>query len=229
MERLEQFKKEREAVGLDQLRALPIDAERSRIEVTTDRIIKGYAIVWGEKNSHDEIVLKGATLNSLSARGVGSTKNSIAFLKHHRMEQPIARFIRLEEDDYGLYFEAEIIRTSLGDETIEEINGGVLRQLSYGFSYVWDKVDYDEASDAYILREIKLYEISIVTLSSGASAQLRSFGEYQREQLLKDITPNGLRALQALINVELTSRDEHLQDNEINDVEEVDPNKVTLF
>lgn len=209
MEKLDLFKKERLSVGIDTFRSLPIDEQRAKITIGEDRVIKGYAIVWGSKNSHDEIVLKGATLNSLNARGVGSTKNSITFLKYHKIDQPIARMLVLQEDDYGLYFEAEIIKTALGNETIEEITSGVLRQLSYGFSYVWDKTEYDADADAYILREIKLYEISLVTFSSDENAQLRGFAEFQKSQIMKDITSEQLRSLINIANSELKSRDEH--------------------
>lgn len=198
MEKLKIFKSKREPFNRNgQIRALPTEFDTAKIEVGEDRIIKGYAIVWGSRNAHDEIVLKGATLNSLNARGVGSTRNPIQFLYQHRSDEPIAKLTTLEEDDYGLYFEAEIIKTQKGDELIEMINAGVLRQLSYGFSYVWDKTEYDEEEDAYILREIKLYEISIVTWSSDENAQLRSldFETYQKIGLIKDIDLDSIRNL----------------------------------
>lgn len=223
-DKLSDFKKSRIGMNLTSFRSMPIDNVRAKIVITEDRIIKGYAIVWGSRNSHNEIVTKGATLNSLNARGVGSTKNSIVFLKHHKTDEPIARMIILQEDEYGLYFEAEIIKTSLGDETIEEINAQVLRQLSYGFNYVWDKTEWSEEDQAYILREIKLYEISLVTFSSDENAQLRSFEDFQRSEILKEISPNHLRAIIALANAELVSRDEHSKETE-----EAEKSNVTLF
>ena len=195
MDRLEIFKEKRKP--FEQVRALPTDFDVAKIEVGEDRRIKGYAIVWGTKNSHDEIVLKGATLNSLNARGVGSTRNPIQFLYQHRTDEPIAKIDVLEEDDYGLYFEATIIRTQDGDDLIEKINAGVLRQLSYGFSYIWDKTEYDDEEDAYILREIKLWEISIVTFSSDESSQLRNldFSTFQKIELIKEINIDSIRSL----------------------------------
>lgn len=201
MDRLEIFKEKRKP--FEQVRALPTDFDVAKIEVGEDRKIKGYAIVWGTKNSHDEIVLKGATLNSLNARGVGSTRNPIQFLYQHRTDEPIAKIDVLEEDDYGLYFEATIIKTQAGDDLIEKINAGVLRQLSYGFSYIWDKTEYDEEQDAYILREIKLWEISIVTFSSDESAQLRNldFSTFQKIELIKEIDIDSIRSLVKLSKI----------------------------
>lgn len=221
MERLEIFKEKRKP--FEQVRALPTDFDVAKIEVGEDRKIKGYAIVWGSKNSHDEIVLKGATLNSLNARGVGSTRNAIQFLYQHRSEEPIAKIDVLEEDDYGLYFEATIIKTQAGDDLIEKINAGVLRQLSYGFSYVWDKTEYDEEQDAYILREIKLWEISIVTFSSDEMAQLRNldFGTFQKIELIKEIDVEAIRNLVKLSKLKK-------ENNEPKEVEE-NNNKVTFI
>jgi len=227
MEKLELLKKERESLGLDSFRALPIDAERSKIEITDDRIIKGYPIVWGSKNSHNEIVLKGATLNSLNARGIGSEKNSIVLLKHHNTTVPIAVMTVLREDDYGLYFEAEIIKTNIGNETIEEIRSGVLKQLSYGFNYIWDKTEWSEESDSYILKEIRLMEISLVTFSSDENAQLRSFNDFQKETIMEGFTIAQLRAISNFADKEISSRDEHLE-QEAGD-KEIIKSTITIF
>jgi len=202
MGKLELFKEHRKRLGDIQLRALPTEFDSNKITVTEDREIRGYAIVWGQKNSHSEIVLKGATLNSLNARGVNSTRNKIQFLYQHNTTQPIAVITELEEDDFGLRFVAKIVDTQLGNEVIELINAGALRQLSYGFNYIWDKAEYDADEDAYILREIKLWEISLVTFSSDESAQLRAFNfaTYQKLELLKELDIFALRNLLLLNN-----------------------------
>lgn len=227
MERsVEELKKQRG--GFEQVMSLPIDAERAKIEVE-GRSIKGYAIVWGSKNSFNEIVLKGATANSLNARGVDSDKNKILLLNQHRQDQILSAPTVLKEDDFGLYFEAEIIEgTQVADEALAQIEAGVLRQLSYGFNYVWDKTEWDENEEAWILREIKLHEISLVTFSADENAQLRNFGEYQKTELLKVFTPDQLRNLKQVLNtldVE-ESRDEHSQDEQ---EEQKSNNKPNFF
>lgn len=224
---VEALKKERGNFG--RLVSLPLDAERSQFEVN-DRLIKGYAIVWGSKNDYNEIVTKGATLNSLQARGVeGSGKNQIVILNQHRQTEVIAKPTVLKEDDYGLYFEAEIIEgTRAADEALAQIRQGVLRQLSYGFNYVWDKVEWDDAAEAYILREIKLFEISVVTFSSDENAQLRSFKQYQQSEMLKEFTPGQIENLRGLLSTfeNSESRDEHSEDKE---EQKKNNNKVKIF
>ena len=206
--------------------SLGLDAERAKLEITADRKVKGYAIVWGSKNDYNEIVLKGATLNSLNARGIGSTSgNPILVLNQHRQTEPLCRPTILQEDDYGLYFEGDIIGgVSYADEAVNQVSQGVLRQLSYGFNYIWDKTEYDATNDAYILKEIKLGEISLVTFSSDENAQLRSFNELQERAVLDKFSPeqiNDLHNLLATRAVTNTPKEEK--------VIEIEKGKVTLF
>jgi HK97 family phage prohead protease len=227
MEGLELFKAQREKYS--KVRSIPIDAIRSKFE-TNDRQIKGYAIVWGSKNDYNEIVVKGACSKSIEARGVnGSGKNKIVVLRQHRQSEPIAYLTKMEEDDYGLYFEAEIIKgTQASDEALAEIRQGVLNQLSYGFNYVWDKTEYDSTLDAYILREIKLFEISVVTFSSDENAQLRSFSEFQENTLLSSFSDEQIDELEKLVNLrKIKSRDEHSRDEVIPKIE--NKNKPKFF
>lgn len=227
METIDKFKEQRKHIG--KVVSIPIDAKRAKFD-ENERTVKGYAIVWGSKNDFNEIVLKGATLNSLNARGVESEgKNKIVLLRQHRMDQPIGYFTVLREDDYGLYFEAELIEgTQASNEALAEIRQGVLSQLSYGFSYIWDKTEYDDQQDAFILREIKLWEISVVTFSSDENAQLRSFNDFQADQKLGVLSMKEMQELQTLLQHKL-SRDEHSDDDEEEQEEESNNNKVKFF
>ena len=203
-----------------------LDSERAKLEITSDRKVKGYAIVWGSKNDYNEIVLKGATLNSLNARGVGSTSgNPILVLNQHRQTEPLCKPTMLMEDDYGLYFEGDIIEgVGYADDVVNQVNQGVLRQLSYGFNYIWDKTEYDATLDAYILKEIKLGEISLVTFSSDENAQLRSFNQLQERAVLDKFSTeqindlHNLLATRAVTNTQVEEK-----------IVEINTNKITIF
>lgn len=199
MDKIELFKKEREF--LNRHISNPIDATRSKFEAS-DRHISGYPIVWGEKNDYGEIVLRGATLNSLNARGIQGSKNPILVLNQHRQSEILCRPSVLQEDEYGLYFEGEIISgVQYADEALAQIRQGVLKQLSYGFDYIYDRVDYDATEDAYILRELKLWELSTVTFSSGESAQLRSYRESQLGAILNKYTKEEINDFENLLTL----------------------------
>lgn len=203
-----------------------LDASRAKLEITEDRKVKGYAIVWGSKNDYNEIVLKGATLNSLNARGVGSSSgNPILVLNQHRQTEPLCRPKVLQEDDYGLYFEGDIIEgVEYANNVVNQVNQGVLRQLSYGFNYIWDKTEYDATNDAYILKEIKLGEISLVTFSSDENAQLRSFNQLQERAVLDKFSAEQINDLHNLLATRAVTNTPKTED-----VVETNKGKVTIF
>jgi HK97 family phage prohead protease len=203
-----------------------LDANRAKLEITEDRKVKGYAIVWGSKNDYNEIVVRGATLNSLNARGVGSTSgNPILVLNQHRQTEPLCRPTILQEDDYGLYFEGDIIEgVGYADDVVNQVNQGVLRQLSYGFNYIWDKTEYDATNDAYILKEIKLGEISLVTFSSDENAQLRSFNQLQERAVLDKFSTEQINDLHNLLATRAVTNTPTQEK-----IVEIDKRKVTIF
>jgi len=157
--------------------AQPIEQERSKF-AASDREINGYAIVWNSANDYKEVVRQGATLKSLNARGVNSNAgNKIQLLLQHDRRQILGTITELREDDYGLFFRATILEDiEYCDTALKQIREGLLKQLSYGFSYVDSEgaYEYDAELGLLYLNEIRLSEISIVTFSSDPNAQLRS-------------------------------------------------------
>jgi len=206
--------------------SLELDAVRAKLEITTDRMVKGYAFVWGSKNDYKEIVIRGATLNSLNARGVGSTGgNPILILNQHNQEQPLCRPTVLFEDDYGLYFEGDIIESvGYANDVVEQVRQGVVKQVSYGFNSVWDKMVYDDVEDAYILKEIKLGEISLVTFSSDEKAQLRSFKQLQEDAILAKFSPEQINDLYNLLETRAVTNTPKEKE-----IIEIDKSRVTIF
>lgn len=223
MDNIELFKTEREKYKNPV--SAPFDGVRGKLEITDDRKIKGYAIIWNSKNEFKEKVMKGATLNSLNARGVGSTSgNPILVLKDHRIDQALCRPSVLQEDDYGLWFEGDIVEgVAYADEVIALRKAGMMQQLSYGFNYMWDKVEYDATDDSYMIKELKLGEITVLNFSADPKAQTRGYGELQENAILDKFTPEQITDLHNL----LATRNGAVP----NTPEEVviDKSKVTIF
>ena len=165
----------------------------------TGRTVCGYLASFGNKDSDKDIILKGAFAKSLNERGVQSnTARKVAFLYQHDMSRPIGRFTTLTEDEKGLYFEAEIDNIPLGNDVLEQYKSGTLNQHSIGFRYIMDKTQYDEKSEAFLIKEVDLFEGSVVTMGSNEntpflgikSEQLESYEEELRretEAILKHI------------------------------------------
>lgn len=156
---------------------------RATAEVN-DREIKGYLAIWGEKDMHGTIFLKGCCAKSLQERGVDSDANyKITLLWQHDLDEPIGRFLELKEDDKGLYFRAEIDDFELGNRVLKQIKSGTLNQFSIGFRYIWDKVEWDGDKEAYIIKEIDLIEGSVVTIGSNSSTHaIRSIEDFDNKK-----------------------------------------------
>lgn len=150
-----------------------------------ENVVKGYLNVWGVVDSYGTMFIKGAFAKSISERGPESnSKQKIAFIYHHHMDDPIGQFRVLKEDDYGLYFEAvldDFDAVPSAKRVAAQIKSGTINQFSIGFDYIWDKMEYDDKLDCIILKEVDLYEGSPVTLGSNAETYVvRSAEDYSR-------------------------------------------------
>lgn len=133
------------------------------------RIIRGYAIIWGQKNLNGEIFVKGCCAKSIRERGPQSNSQyKIKFLNQHKQSEAMALFNVLEEDDHGLYFETvPLDDVDWANDAITQLRSGTLNNFSHGWDYIWDKIEWDDVNEAIVLLEIDLYELSVVTIPSG--------------------------------------------------------------
>lgn len=137
------------------------------------RTVKGYGAVFGNKDSYDDIIIKGAFAKSIQERGPDAENgNNIAFCWQHVIQKVLGVITVLKEDDFGLYFEATFDTDQLAEETLNKIKSGSLKQFSIGFNYVWDKMEYDSTIDAFICKELILVEISVVTMAANPLAMV---------------------------------------------------------
>lgn len=126
-------------------------------------IVKGYGSYFDNKDSDMDIIRKGAYLKTIQENG-----DRVKYLYQHDMMQPIGKMKELYEDKKGLVFVAEIPKTQLGNDVMELMKAGVITENSVGIMPIVkeNKGDYRE------LREVKLYEISAVTLAANDQAKI---------------------------------------------------------
>lgn len=140
-------------------------------------IVKGYGSVFGNVDSDGDIINKGAYKKTIEENG-----NRVKYLYQHDMDKPLGKIVKLGEDDKGLYFEAEIPKTTLGKDVIELMKAGVITENSVGIL----PIQKDNSGEYRQLNEVKLYEISAVTLAANDQAILLDVkGNYDREKVLK--------------------------------------------
>ena len=140
-------------------------------------IIKGYASYFGNKDSDSDVITKGAYSKTIKENG-----ERVKYLYQHDMMQPIGKMRELYEDDKGLVFVAEIAKTQLGKDVVELMKSGVITENSVGIMPIQkqNKGDYRE------ITEVKLYEISAVTLAANDQAKILDVkGNVDVEKLAK--------------------------------------------
>lgn len=140
-------------------------------------IVKGYGSFFDNMDSDQDIIRKGAYTKTIKENG-----ERVKYLYQHDMMQPIGKMIELYEDSKGLVFVAEIPKTRLGSDVIELMKAGVITENSVGILPIQKemKQGYRE------IREVKLFEISAVTLAANDQAKILDVkGEKNLDQLYK--------------------------------------------
>ena len=140
-------------------------------------IVKGYGSYFGNKDSDNDVIAKGAYQKTIKENG-----ERVRYLYQHDMTQPIGKMKELYEDEKGLMFVAEIPKTTLGMDVLELIKGGVITENSVGILPIQKQMkdDYRE------ITEVKLYEISAVTLAANDQAKILDVkGNIDLEKLSK--------------------------------------------
>lgn len=133
---------------------------------------------FGNKDSAGDILVKGCFAKSINERGPQSATNrKIAFLWQHDMYDPIGKALKIEELDDGAYATVQLSNFDAvpnAKRAWYQLNDGDINQFSFGYQYVWDKMEYIEEEDAFLIKEVVLHEISVVTL--GCNEQTEYMG-----------------------------------------------------
>lgn len=207
-----------------EIKALPFEVKIDAAK----RTIEGYASTFGNKDFVDDIVMPGAFKKTIQERG-----NQVKVLWQHM--DPIGKAIHMEEDSKGLYVEAYISNTTLGNDALALAQDGVIDKLSIGYEVIKD--DYDAGQKARLLKELKLHEFSMVTFPANDQAAITGVKSYDEfTKLLKkagvmDVTTllkagrkisssnqalieNAIEALQNVLNIAEPLDDEDLEPDE---------------
>ena len=136
-------------------------------------IVKGYGSIFGNVDSDNDIIDKGAYRRTIKNNG-----KRVKYIYQHDITKPIGKMRELYEDDKGLGFVAEVPKTTFGNEVLELMKYGVIDENSVGIMPV--KKDFND-DGVRVIKEVKLFEISAVTLASNEEAKILEVkGESQK-------------------------------------------------
>lgn len=161
-------------------------------EITEAGEFSGYGSVFNVKDSYGDIVIKGAFAKSLEdwkAKG-----KMPKMLWQHDSREPIGVWTSMKEDDKGLYVEGRILRDAgdLEKRAYAHLKAGSVDSLSIGYSLSPEGVEYNQEEDAYLLKQINLWEVSPVTFPANPDALIDTVksaitnGPKEFERFLRD-------------------------------------------
>lgn len=131
------------------------------------RRVSGYLSAFDNKDSDGDIIVKGAYKRTLDNR-----KDQIFFLNQHNWAQPHGKFDELKEDNFGLSFVSNpFTDTTFSMDALKLYEAGIVKEHSVGFNTIKDEVK----NGVRIIKEIKLYEGSNVTLGANSNTPFNGF------------------------------------------------------
>lgn len=147
----------------------------------TDGAIEGYASLFGEVDHGGDIVAAGAYAASLAKLAAADRK--VKMLWQHDPAQPIGIWEELREDGRGLWVKGRILtEVEKGREAIALIKAGSIDGLSIGYRTIRAQKD---GGGNRVLREVDLWEVSLVTFPMLPTARVATKGDVPSEIIEK--------------------------------------------
>jgi len=130
-------------------------------------IIEGHGAVKGNIDSYKDVITDGAFKKTIKEQG-----DRIAFCYQHDIYNPIGKIQDIKEDGRGLWLKVKI--SDAENDIKTKIREGILKEMSIGYSVMDAKRGEQEGEDVNFLTEIKLYEVSLVTIAANPLAMIES-------------------------------------------------------
>lgn len=144
-------------------------------------------------DSYGDIVARGAFAKTLDAWQQAG--NPIPLLFGHRTDDPrmnLGAVVEASEDERGLRIRAQFDETNeIAQYTRKLVKEGRLTKLSFAYDTIdADMVDLDDGSKARELRELKLYEVSLVPIPANEMTEVisaKAAGDDADEDVLREL------------------------------------------
>ncbi len=156
---------------------------------------EGYGSVFGVQDTYGDVVIAGAFKDSLQR---WSEKGRLpALLWQHKMDEPIGIYTEMSEDNNGLALKGRLLIDDdpLAKRAHAHMKAGSLTGLSIG--YILKEWEYDKEKNVFLLKEIDLWEVSVVTFPANDEARVSDVksafargeipSQKQIERVLRDV------------------------------------------
>lgn len=171
-----------------------------------------YASVFNNVDSYGDVVMPGAFTNTLAEWQ--KSGDVIPVLFGHNMSDPefnIGGVVTAEEDKVGLKVSAQLdLENMKAMQTYRMLKGRRIRQMSFAYDEMDSGPAVHDGQDVWELRELKLYEVSIVTVGANQETEILAVKSIPHvvERALRDVKAG--RVLSAKNEGEIRSAHEAL-------------------
>ena len=177
----------------------------------------GLGSVFGNKDAHYDIMVKGAFKKTLEQR-------MPKLLWQHKMDEPIGVWTKAEETEEGLYLEGKLLIEDdpLAKRAYAHLKAGSLDGLSIG-GYA-EEYNYDKTKEGWLIENFDLFEVSLVTFPANEQAIVQNvkylidknnFKPSEIEKALRDVMGFSIKEAKAFMSKGLSGlRD--VDDTELN-------------
>jgi len=153
--------------------------------VNDDGTFEGYGSVFHVEDSYKDVVAPGAFIKSLAAHKAKGMMP--ALLWQHNSAQPLGVWEEMKEDEHGLFCKGRLLieDVQLAKEAHAFLKAGAISGLSIGYRTIVD--EYDREAGIITLKELELWETSLVTFPANDAARVtgvkseRDFEKFLRE------------------------------------------------
>lgn len=153
------------------------------VAVTDGCRIEGYASVFGVTDQGGDVVMVGAYRRSLER--LKREGRAVIMLWQHDPAQPIGVWEEIREDQKGLWVRGRILtEVEKGREAAALVAAGAIDGLSIGYRTVTAEKD---AKGQRLLREVELWEVSLVTFPMLPEARVGAKGDETLAADLKEL------------------------------------------
>ena len=138
-------------------------------------LFQGYGSTFGgTPDAYRDVIMPGAFSKSL-AKG-GRNKSGVALLWQHRSDEPVGVWEELVENKKGLKVTGQLIReVPTGDKAYHLLKQGAVKGLSIGYDTIVH--EWDDKKKIRYLKEVDLWEISLVTFPANIRATVTGIKE----------------------------------------------------
>lgn len=120
------------------------------------------------------IIHRGAFKKTLAEGG-----RKALILWQHDSNEPIGKPVKMFESEEGLVIEAAISRTTRGRDALQLMRDGVITALSIGFDSIKEDMEtLPDGAQIRHVREIRLWEISLVSWGADSLAAIREVNSH---------------------------------------------------